>query len=146
MVDFGVNKVQERLVPFSARETASPAALETPVRGRPDEGEEELSGLAAALVGRAEEAEEEAATAAAAPAERPGSRDQIERQVHEVNEAVRRMRRNIELNLATKGDDLVVQVVDRDRGKVIREIPPEELLDLRERLKETLGLVFDREG
>ncbi|MDK2880991.1 MAG: flagellar protein FlaG [Clostridia bacterium] len=39
---------------------------------------------------------------------------------------------------------LVVKVIDPDTNKVIREIPPEELLDLAVRLQEMIGLLFDK--
>ncbi len=39
---------------------------------------------------------------------------------------------------------LVVKVIDPDTNKVIREIPPEELLDLAARIQEMLGLLIDK--
>lgn len=39
---------------------------------------------------------------------------------------------------------LVVKVIDPDNNKVIREIPPEELLDLAVKLQEMIGLLIDK--
>lgn len=39
---------------------------------------------------------------------------------------------------------LVVKVIDPDTDRVIREIPPEELLELAVRLQEMLGLLVDK--
>jgi len=38
-------------------------------------------------------------------------------------------------------DDIVVKVVDDDTGKVIRQIPPDDVLSIREHLKEMSGLL-----
>jgi flagellar protein FlaG len=40
----------------------------------------------------------------------------------------------------------MVQVTDADTGEVIREIPPEEILNLAARLDEMVGLIFDQKG
>ncbi len=40
--------------------------------------------------------------------------------------------------------ELIVKVIDPDTGKVIREIPPEELLELALRIQEMVGLLIDR--
>lgn len=39
---------------------------------------------------------------------------------------------------------LIVRVIDPDTNKVIREIPPEELLELAARIEEMIGLLFDK--
>lgn len=40
--------------------------------------------------------------------------------------------------------ELIVKVLDPDTGKVIREIPPEELLELAMRIQEMVGLLIDK--
>lgn len=52
---------------------------------------------------------------------------------------------NIQLNYTQdkKTGDLVVKVLDRGSGEVIRQLPPEGLLKLREKLKELRGVLFD---
>lgn len=39
---------------------------------------------------------------------------------------------------------LVVKVIDPDTNKVVREIPPEELLDLAAKIQEMLGFLIDK--
>ncbi|MGB9792738.1 MAG: flagellar protein FlaG [Thermacetogeniaceae bacterium] len=39
---------------------------------------------------------------------------------------------------------LIVKVIDPDTNKVIREIPPEELLELAARIQEMIGILFDK--
>jgi len=40
--------------------------------------------------------------------------------------------------------NLVVKVIDPDTNKVVREIPPEELLDLAAKIQEMLGFLIDK--
>ena len=42
--------------------------------------------------------------------------------------------------------ELIVKVVDRDTNEVIRQIPPEELLELTKHLKELTGNIVDTVG
>jgi flagellar protein FlaG len=39
----------------------------------------------------------------------------------------------------------VVRVVDKDTGKLIRQIPPQELLDLAAKLEDMMGMLFDKQ-
>ena len=39
----------------------------------------------------------------------------------------------------------VVRVVDKDTGKLIRQIPPQELLDLAAKLEDMMGILFDQQ-
>jgi flagellar protein FlaG len=39
----------------------------------------------------------------------------------------------------------VVRVVDKDSGKLIRQIPPQELLDLAVKLEDMMGILFDKQ-
>ncbi|MGE4345045.1 MAG: flagellar protein FlaG [Geoalkalibacter sp.] len=43
-------------------------------------------------------------------------------------------------------NELVVKVVDRETNEVIRQIPPEELLDLTKRLNDLRGNLVDTQG
>ncbi len=39
----------------------------------------------------------------------------------------------------------VVRVVDKDSGELIRQIPPQELLDLASKLEDMMGILFDKQ-
>jgi uncharacterized FlaG/YvyC family protein len=41
------------------------------------------------------------------------------------------------------GDDIAITVKERDTGKVIREIPPEDLQNLYTKLGELIGIIFN---
>lgn len=40
-------------------------------------------------------------------------------------------------------NDLVISLVDRNTDKVIRQIPPDQILKMRQRLEELMGLILD---
>lgn len=53
--------------------------------------------------------------------------------------------KNIALNYSIdeKTKDIVIKVIEKDSEKVIRQIPPEDVLRLRGRIRELLGVIFD---
>jgi flagellar protein FlaG len=56
--------------------------------------------------------------------------------------------RNTSLNFSIDDatQSLVVKVIDSDSEKVIRQIPPEEILAIRARIQELLGALIDKEA
>jgi len=54
---------------------------------------------------------------------------------------------NVDLNFSVHAasGNIMVTVVNEDTGKVIREIPSRELLDLAAKLEEAIGIIFDKE-
>jgi len=53
---------------------------------------------------------------------------------------------NVDLNFSVHeaSGKIMVTVVNEDTGKVIREIPSRELLELAAKLEEAIGLIFDK--
>ena len=41
---------------------------------------------------------------------------------------------------------IMVTVIDESTGKVIREIPPSQILELAAKMDEMVGMIFDKEG
>ncbi len=66
------------------------------------------------------------------------SLDKIKKALEEIN------RNELEFSVHEKTGKTVIKVVDRDTGEVIREIPPEELLDIAARIDEMVGMLFDK--
>lgn len=58
------------------------------------------------------------------------------------------MIRNVDLQFNVHEDTgrVVVTVIDESTGKVIREIPPEEVLKLAASFEKTIGIIFDQKG
>jgi flagellar protein FlaG len=67
--------------------------------------------------------------------------------VQEAVELVNRVfdRSPVDLNLSVDNDTetVVIKLIERESRKVIRQIPPDEILRLRQHLQELLGVVFD---
>lgn len=68
----------------------------------------------------------------------------------EVGDAVERIRtqmqslqRNLNFSVDDSSGNVVVQVLDGDSGKVVRQIPSEDILRLAERLDEMRSLLFE---
>lgn len=65
--------------------------------------------------------------------------DAIER----VNRALAGYNRKFEISVHEKTNDIMVKVIDSDTNTVIREIPPEKILDMVAKLWELAGLIVD---
>ena len=51
--------------------------------------------------------------------------------------------KGVRFDLTNDGQDLVIQVVDRDSDEVLRSIPPEQLIAFREGFRELTGILLD---
>lgn len=64
-------------------------------------------------------------------------RDELAKAVDEINASYKSLRRTgLQFSIDDKADELVVKVMDVDKDEVIRQIPPEDLLELAAFLKE----------
>ena len=63
------------------------------------------------------------------------------RDIQKVSEA---FNRRLSFSVNEKIGQVVVKVIDNDTDKVVREIPPVELQHVYERLREAIGLLFDK--
>ena len=52
--------------------------------------------------------------------------------------------RSVHFKINETGDDVQVLVINEDTDEVIREIPPDAVLELAERIQGTLGLLIDK--
>lgn len=69
--------------------------------------------------------------------------EEIMKDLDAVNKQLRIMNRSIQFSIDERSHDIVVRVVDRESGEVIREVPPESLMKLRERMAEISGLLVE---
>ncbi|MGD0821528.1 MAG: flagellar protein FlaG [Desulfomonilia bacterium] len=69
------------------------------------------------------------------------SAEEIKQNLDAINAQLRSNNSSIQFTVDGKMDDIVVKVVDDDTGKVIRQIPPDDVLSIREHLKEMSGLL-----
>lgn len=72
-------------------------------------------------------------------------RAELETLVDEMNESVRSADRDIAFQLDDDSGRVVINVTERETGKVIRQIPSEEALALAEQLEQARSLLFKTE-
>jgi len=72
-------------------------------------------------------------------------REQVAKMVEEAQQRLESLGSSLKLAIQqdTKADAIVVQVSERETGEVIRQIPPEDLLELKKKLEDLVGLLFD---
>lgn len=63
--------------------------------------------------------------------------------ISSVEDFVQNMNRDLEFNLDKTSGEVIVKIVDRSSGDVIRQIPSEDMLKLASRLKEARSLLFE---
>ncbi len=68
---------------------------------------------------------------------------EIKRIISKINENVSRLNKDVKFSYNDTLKSLVVKVIDVKTGKVIREIPPQEVINLQKKLSEVVGIIFD---
>jgi len=71
------------------------------------------------------------------------SADEVQMDIEAINDQLESMNRSIRFSIDDSSKDVVVKVVDKDTGEVIKQFPPEQVLKLRERLSEMSGLLVE---
>jgi flagellar protein FlaG len=73
----------------------------------------------------------------------PLTREQTQAMVDNVERLLKVLNTNLSFEIHEKAGQMVVKVVERDTKQIIREIPPEDMLRLQEKLQESRGVLFD---
>lgn len=63
-----------------------------------------------------------------------------------LNRFMQLMDANIQFTLHEKTNRLIVRVVDSKEGKVLKEFPPKEMLDVMARIREYVGALLDKKA
>ena len=69
--------------------------------------------------------------------------DYLEGELDRLNDFVRAFDKRFDFQVHEQADEYFVQVWDIVEAELIREIPPEDMLDLATRLDEMIGIIFD---
>jgi flagellar protein FlaG len=64
--------------------------------------------------------------------------------VKDLNDTVQSINTSISFSIDSDTKKTVIRVSDLQSGKVIRQIPPEDMLRIAARLNELVGLVYDK--
>ncbi|NLM76132.1 MAG: flagellar protein FlaG [Clostridiaceae bacterium] len=67
----------------------------------------------------------------------------LEKAVEKANRTMRFQNRQLQFSIHEKTKDIMVKIIDSDTKEVIREIPPEKLLDMFASMLEFAGLLVD---
>jgi flagellar protein FlaG len=74
------------------------------------------------------------------------SAEEIKQDLDAINTQLRSMNSSIQFIIDGKSNDVVVKIVDENTGKVIRQIPSDEVISMREHLKEMSGLFVEEKA
>jgi flagellar protein FlaG len=66
-----------------------------------------------------------------------------EQLVHQLNEELKIFNTKLSFSIDDKTKKTVVKIIDESNNEVIRQIPPEYLLKISQRISELLGLIVD---
>jgi flagellar protein FlaG len=69
------------------------------------------------------------------------SAEEIHRDVEAINAQLESMNMSIQFSVDKGSKDMVIKIVDKNSGEVIRQIPSAEMLRLRENMTEMAGLI-----
>ncbi len=71
------------------------------------------------------------------------ARDELERSVGKLNSLVQDLHRELRFAVDDQSGETVVKVFNKQTDELVRQIPSEEMLRIRERLQESTGKLFD---
>jgi len=71
------------------------------------------------------------------------SKEVVERTVQALKDYIESNKRSLDISVYEKTGDIIIKVISEKDGKVIREMPPEKLLDLAARMQELAGSLFN---
>ncbi len=76
---------------------------------------------------------------------KPSMKD-VQGEVEKLNRIVKNYNNKINFDVDQKTKQVVVKVVDGETDKIIRQIPPEEIINLSKRMDELRGIIFNDGG
>lgn len=66
----------------------------------------------------------------------------LEAVVSKLNDLVHELHRELQFSVDEKSGETVIKVIDSETDEVVRQIPSEEVVRLRERLRDAAGVIF----
>lgn len=73
-------------------------------------------------------------------------RDMLEKMVEEINREYASRNISLKFSVDSETGSLIIRVMDTTNDKVIRQIPPDVVLSIRQRMRSLLGDIFDAEA
>lgn len=78
------------------------------------------------------------------PGERQIPREQLDKALDKANKSFQPFDRRFEVSVHEKTNTIMVKVIDSTNDQVIREIPPEKILDMVAHMLEVAGILIDK--
>nr|WP_104741209.1 FlaG family protein [Helicobacter suis] len=76
----------------------------------------------------------------------PPKEQDLQKLSKELNEEMRRIRSDLTFSYNEEIRSLVVTIKDSNGGKIIRQIPSQEVIKLAEKMHDIVGIIFDKKG
>jgi len=70
------------------------------------------------------------------------TKQDVEEMVEVLKELTQTLQTKLNFSIDDGTNEVVVKIIDRDTDKVIRQFPPEELLELQEKMQDLTGFLF----
>jgi flagellar protein FlaG len=71
------------------------------------------------------------------------SREKVEKIAQFIDDYVRSSQRSLKIQVHSGTGKTIVKVISKEDGRIIREIPPEQVLNLAAKMEEMMGFLFD---
>lgn len=75
-----------------------------------------------------------------------GSEIKVEESVENMNRELKSMETNLRFSIHKKTKQIMVKIIDSNTNEVIKEIPPEKIVDMVAAMMERAGLLLDKRG
>lgn len=72
-------------------------------------------------------------------------RDELEDKINDMNDIMETLDEKLSFELHDQTDRIMTRIIDIKTQEVIKEMPPEEMLDLAAKIHEMVGLIIDEE-
>lgn len=70
-------------------------------------------------------------------------KEDVKESVEDINDIVNKVKESLSFQIHEDTEKLMVKVIDMNTDEVIKELPPEEMLDLEAKIHEMVGLLID---
>ena len=74
------------------------------------------------------------------------SKEELKNTIENLNKHMDSLDTNIKFGFNDKIEQMFVNVMERSTGKIIRKIPSEEAMKISEKMREIVGIIFDKKG
>lgn len=71
------------------------------------------------------------------------NRDRIERIARAMDDYLKSTQKELEIQVHEETGKIMVKIISKEDGKVVREVPPEEMLNLAARMEQMVGVLID---